>query len=165
MTYLKESVLGSRPGETSVLDISLQDRPETLMCYFGVGDTYTPAHKDLCASVGHNLLSTSVSSLISNHSFILLFIAYSENEGSAFWFLSSTSDADAASTWFHEMNEELDLETHLATVDEWAQAPFTVYICQQRLGDFVLVPKRSCHQVREWCTFNRTQELTRELCR
>lgn len=84
----------------------------------------------------------------SSHSFIWL-SAYAENDGSAFWFLSATSDADKATTWFHGMNEELDLETHLATVDEWAQAPFKVYICQQRLGDFILVPKRSCHQVRE----------------
>ena len=64
--------------------------------------------------------------------------------------MSSTSDADAASTWFHGMNEELDEETHLATVDQWARGPFKVYICQQRLGDFLLVPKRSCHQVREY---------------
>jgi hypothetical protein len=62
MRYLKDSVLDSHFGETSVLDASLQDQPETLMCYFGVGDTYTPAHKDLCASVGHNLLSTCISS-------------------------------------------------------------------------------------------------------
>ena len=119
------------------------------MCYFGVGDTYTPAHKDLCASIGHNLLSTYISSSTSCRSFIRLPLAYSENDGSAFWFLSSTSDADAASTWFHEMNEELDLETHLATVEELAQAPFKVYICQQRLGDFMFVPKRGFHQVHE----------------
>lgn len=132
-----------------MIDISSQDQPETLMCYFGVGDTYTPAHKDLCASIGHNILSTCISSSTSSHSFTRHSLAYSEHDGSAFWFLSSTSDADAASTWFHGMNEELNLETHLATVDEWAQAPFKVYICQQRLGDFLLVPKRSCHQVRE----------------
>jgi hypothetical protein len=119
------------------------------MCYFGVGDTYTPAHKDLCASVGHNLLSTQMSLSTSCHLFTRLSIAHSENDSSAFWFLSSTSDADAASTWFHQMDEELDLETHLATVDEWARAPFKVYICQQRLGDFIVVPKRSCHQVRD----------------
>lgn len=70
MSYLEDSVLDSHFERCSVLDISLQDRPETLMCYFGVGDTYTPAHKDLCASVGHNLLSTYISSAtLSPHSF------------------------------------------------------------------------------------------------
>lgn len=33
------------------------------MCYFGMGDTFTPAHKDLCASVGH----VSAPSLLSSH--------------------------------------------------------------------------------------------------
>lgn len=63
MRYLKDSVLTSHSGETPMLDTSLQDQAETLMCYFGVGDTYTPAHKDLCASIGHNLLSTCIFSL------------------------------------------------------------------------------------------------------
>jgi hypothetical protein len=29
-----------------------QTRVETLMTYLGMGDTYTPAHKDSCASTG-----------------------------------------------------------------------------------------------------------------
>ncbi|KAJ7741546.1 hypothetical protein DFH07DRAFT_53923 [Mycena maculata] len=106
------------------------DRVETLMCYLGVGDTFTPCHKDLCASSGHNLM------------------CYTENGGSSFWFMTATSSANAAAEYFHnKMEHELDHETHVITVEELAKAPFTVYIAEQKLGDLVLVPPRSAHQV------------------
>lgn len=106
-----------------------QERVETLMCYLGVGDTFTPCHKDLCASSGQNIM------------------CYTENAGSSFWFMTESSSAPAAADYFHELGQELDLETHVVTVEELEKAPFRVYIEEQKLGDMVLVPPRSCHQV------------------
>ncbi|TFK42406.1 hypothetical protein BDQ12DRAFT_676151 [Crucibulum laeve] len=105
------------------------ERVETLMCYLGIGDTFTPCHKDLCASSGQNLM------------------CYSENGGSSYWFMTQSSDAPAASAYFKTLNQELDHENHVITVEELAKAPFRVYIAEQKLGDLVLVPPRSCHQV------------------
>lgn len=105
------------------------DAVETLMSYIGIGDTFTPAHKDLCASSGQNLM------------------CYTEKGGSSFWFMTATSDAAAAAKFFHHLGQELDLETHVVTVDELAKAKFPVFIAEQKLGDLVLVPPRSCHQV------------------
>ncbi|OBZ75450.1 hypothetical protein A0H81_04353 [Grifola frondosa] len=103
---------------------------ESLMCYLGIGDTFTPAHKDLCASSGHNLM------------------CYSEKDGSSFWFMTASDDASAAAEYFQkELKSELDWETYVATAQEFADAPFPVYITEQKLGDLVLVPPRSCHQV------------------
>ncbi|KAG6832324.1 hypothetical protein H0H87_001965 [Tephrocybe sp. NHM501043] len=102
---------------------------ETLMCYLGIGDTFTPCHKDLCASSGQNLM------------------CYTEKDGSSFWFMTKTSDAPAASKYLQKLNQELDHETHVISVEELANAPFEVYIAEQKLGDLVLVPPRSCHQV------------------
>lgn len=99
------------------------------MCYLGIGDTFTPCHKDLCASSGQNLM------------------CYTENGGSSFWFMTESSSAAAAADYFHDLKQELDLETHVATVEELADAPFKVYLTEQKLGDMVLVPPRSCHQV------------------
>ncbi|TFK30125.1 hypothetical protein FA15DRAFT_609251 [Coprinopsis marcescibilis] len=104
-------------------------RVETLMCYLGIGDTFTPAHKDLCASSGHNLM------------------CYTENGGSAYWFMTQSSDAAAAADFFQSLKQELDHETHVVTLKELSRAPFPVYVTEQRLGDLVLVPPRSCHQV------------------
>ena len=100
------------------------------MCYLGTGDTFTPAHKDLCASSGHNLM------------------CYTENGGSSFWFMTESAAAPDAAAFFQNTLEcELDEECRVVTIEEFAKAPFDVYIAEQKLGDFMLVPKRSCHQV------------------
>lgn len=70
-----------------------------------------------------------------------------DDNASSFWFMTSTSDAHKASAYWRRLGHELDLETHLATIDELSQADFDIYVCQQRLGDFVIVPPQCCHQV------------------
>lgn len=104
-------------------------RVETLMCYLGQGDTFTPFHKDLCASFGHNLM------------------CYTENGASAFWFMTETSDAWTMAKYLRSLGHELDLENHAMSVEELAAAPCRIYITEQKAGDLVLVPPRSCHQV------------------
>lgn len=100
------------------------------MCYLGIRDTFTPAHKDLCASSGQNIM------------------CYTEDGGSSFWFMTESKDAPDVESFFStHIRKELDWEDHVTTVQEFAQAPFTVYITEQKLGDLVLVPPRSCHQV------------------
>jgi JmjC domain, hydroxylase len=49
--------------------------------------------------------------------------------------------------YWRELGQELDHESHVATIDELAKASFPIYVCQQELGGFVIVPPRSCHQV------------------
>ena len=99
------------------------------MCYLGIGDTYTAAHKDLCASSGHNLM------------------CYTENGGSSFWFMTRSSDAPLVASWFQKLGYEIDHETYVVSPEEFVNAPFQVYVAEQKLGDLVLVPKRSCHHV------------------
>ena len=100
------------------------------MCYLGIGDTFTPCHKDLCASAGQNLM------------------CYTENDGSSFWFMTSSSDAPVVGAFYQEeLETEVDWESHTVTVDQFAKAPFITYVAQQKRGDLVLVPPRSCHQV------------------
>ena len=100
------------------------------MCYLGIGDTYTAAHKDLCCSSGHNLM------------------CFSENGGSSFWFMTESKVAPQAAEWFQKtLRQELDWETHVTTVDELGSAPFDVYVTEQKVGDLVLVPPKSVHQV------------------
>lgn len=107
----------------------LQARVETLMCYLGIGDTFTPCHKDLCASFGHNLM------------------CYAEDGASAFWFMTESSAAPPMAKHFQSLGQELDLESHTMSIEEFATAPCDIYIAEQKAGDLVLVPPRSCHQV------------------
>lgn len=57
------------------------------------------------------------------------------------------SDILKVTRYFQRLRHELDHELHTITIEELAKAPFTVYVTQQKLGDLVLVPPRSCHQV------------------
>lgn len=102
---------------------------ETLMCYFGIADTYTPCHKDQCASSGQNLM------------------CYAEEDSSSFWFMTKGSDCVQVASYFRALGHELDHETHVVSMSELASAPFDVYVVEQKVGDLVLVPPRSCHQV------------------
>lgn len=111
------------------LTIAWQSLVETLMCYIGVGDTFTPCHKDLCASSGQNLM------------------CHTENDGSSFWFMTESSSALEVAKFFHSLGRELDHEDYVITVEELSKAPFKVYILEQKLGDLVLVPPQSAHQV------------------
>ncbi|KAH7929751.1 hypothetical protein BV22DRAFT_107094 [Leucogyrophana mollusca] len=130
---IRDRVIPSRflfDGEDDFLQhLPEANKVETLMCYLGVGDTFTPFHKDLCASSGQNLM------------------CYTEGSGSSFWFMTKGSDAARVADYFHELGQELDLESHVVTVKELEKAPFGVYVAEQTLGDLVLVPPRSCHQV------------------
>lgn len=61
--------------------------------------------------------------------------------------MTKSSAAPRVAAYFHELGQEVDLETHVVTIEELAKAPFDVYIAEQQLGDLILVPPRSCHQV------------------
>ena len=73
---------------------------------------------------------------------------HTENDGSSYWFMTKHSDAPNAADFLKKhLHHEWDEESHVVQVEVFAKAPFTVYIAQQKLGDLMLVPKRSCHQV------------------
>lgn len=55
-------------------------------------------------------------------------MCYTENGGSAFWFMTKSSAAPDVAEYFHKLGYELDWETHVASVEEFAAAPFDVYI-------------------------------------
>ncbi|KAH8116845.1 hypothetical protein DFH11DRAFT_1505692, partial [Phellopilus nigrolimitatus] len=117
-------------GPEDVLEfLPEHERVETLMCYHGIGDTFTAAHKDLCASSGQNLM------------------CHTEKGGSSFWFMTRSADAPRAAAFFHARGAELDHEALVVPPADFARAPFAVFVAEQRLGDLVLVPRRSCHQV------------------
>lgn len=59
-----------------------------------------------------------------------------------------TRDADRASSYFQSKQQSLDSEhgAPFTLPPQLADAPFTVYVCQQRRGDIVLFPPRCAHQ-------------------
>lgn len=108
---------------------AMKEQVETVLCYYGSGGTFTPCHKDLCGSTGHNLM------------------CHAEN-GSSFWFLTASNAASEVAKYFQDIiGSELDWENRATTIEELRNASFPVYVAEQKLGDLIIIPPRSCHQV------------------
>lgn len=115
-------ILGSVPSDLSI---------ETKMCYVGYHGTQTPAHTDLCSTMGHNLMvSTSTPST------------------SCLWFLARSQDLNVVREYLrNRCNVESFNDSFFIPIkDALKEAPFPVFVADQREGDLVLVPPRGWHQ-------------------
>jgi hypothetical protein len=61
--------------------------------------------------------------------------------------MTAGEDSAVVSEYFRDLGLDLATESHVASIEQLAAAPFTVYVVEQKLGDLVLVPPRSYHQV------------------
>ncbi|KAI9291693.1 hypothetical protein K502DRAFT_368226 [Neoconidiobolus thromboides FSU 785] len=105
---------------------------DNLMLYVGYEGTYTPAHFDICGSLGHNIMVSS------------------ENGSKALWFMIDTNNRRLARKFFAENGGgfySLDQDNYCMPVHKILEMPFKVTLIEQSLGDFVLVPSLCAHQV------------------
>lgn len=121
-------------------------RAQNLMCYIGHEGTYTPAHREMCASLGQNIMVEASTN------------ENGEKEGSSIWFMTETKDRDVVAEFFLSvLGHDIEIEKHFAQVNAWKKAPFPVYIVEQKAGDFILVPPLAPHQV--WNRGTRTMKV------
>ncbi|KAI9727092.1 MAG: hypothetical protein M1828_007293 [Chrysothrix sp. TS-e1954] len=124
-------------------------RAENMMCYIGHEGTYTPAHREMCASLGHNIM-VECSDVLGDE-------GKPEKPGSSIWFMTESKDKDIVSEyWLSILGHDIEVERHFAQVAAWQAAPFTVYVVEQRTGDFILIPPLAPHQV--WNRGTRTMK-------
>ncbi|KAF9581848.1 hypothetical protein BGW38_000979, partial [Lunasporangiospora selenospora] len=102
---------------------------ENLLVYIGQGGTWTPAHLDQCGAIGHNIMP------------------WADDDSSSIWFLVATGDKAKAEALWKSFGHPLEYEGYFASVEELACADFPIYVIEQKIGDFVLVPSQSYHQV------------------
>ncbi|KAL4911665.1 hypothetical protein BDW62DRAFT_59855 [Aspergillus aurantiobrunneus] len=125
-------------------------RADNLMCYIGHEGTYTPAHQEMCASLGQNLMVDASDGSFEN--------GKATKPGSSIWFMTSSKDRKLVSEyWMSVLGHDINIEDHFAQINAWKAAPFTTYIVEQRPGDFVLVPPLAAHQV--WNRGTRTMKV------
>ncbi|KAK3897456.1 hypothetical protein C8A05DRAFT_38997, partial [Staphylotrichum tortipilum] len=111
-------------------------RAQNLMCYVGHEGTYTPAHREMCASLGQNIMVDASGD------------ENGEKPGSSLWFMTETKDREVVREYFLSMlGHDIEIEKHFAQVNAWKKATFPVYVVEQRVGDFILVPPLAPHQV------------------
>src|SRR5207237_134501 len=71
-----------------------------------------------------------------------------EKPGSSIWFMTETKDRQVVREYFLSMlGHDIEIEKHFAQINAWKKATFPVYIVEQRVGDFILVPPLAPHQV------------------
>lgn len=125
-------------------------RAENLMCYVGHEGTYTPAHREMCASLGQNIM-VNASGLVGED-------GKPERPGSSIWFMTETNDRHLVSEyWLSVLGHDIEVENHFAQLIAWKKAPFTTYVVEQRPGDFILIPPLAPHQV--WNRGTRTMKI------
>ncbi|EOO00420.1 hypothetical protein UCRPA7_4078 [Phaeoacremonium minimum UCRPA7] len=121
-------------------------RAQNLMCYIGHEGTYTPAHREMCASLGQNIMVDASGD------------EKGEKPGSSIWFMTETKDREVVREYFLSMlGHDIEIEKHFAQVNAWKKATFPVYIVEQKVGDFILVPPLAPHQV--WNRGTRTMKV------
>lgn len=125
-------------------------RAENLMCYIGHEGTYTPSHREMCASLGQNIMVEASGTFDED--------GKPEKPGSSIWFMTETKDRHLVSEyWLSVLGHDIEVEDHFAQVVAWKKAPFSVYVVEQRPGDFILIPPLAPHQV--WNRGTRTMKV------
>eukprot|EP01114_Cavostelium_apophysatum_P021093 TRINITY_DN7257_c0_g1_i2.p1 TRINITY_DN7257_c0_g1~~TRINITY_DN7257_c0_g1_i2.p1 ORF type:complete len:863 (-),score=233.05 TRINITY_DN7257_c0_g1_i2:970-3477(-) len=104
-------------------------QPLSLMVYIGFEGNWTPGHKDMCGSNGHNIM------------------VHADEDAYALWFVMARKDRDLVAKFWRENGGSIDHDNHFMSMEKLKNAPFTVYVIEQREGDFVLVPPLSPHEV------------------
>ncbi|KAL9021320.1 MAG: hypothetical protein Q9185_001430 [Variospora sp. 1 TL-2023] len=125
-------------------------RADNLMCYIGHEGTYTPAHREMCASLGQNLMVETSGTVDLD--------GKPTKPGSSIWFMTESKDRHLVSEyWLSTLGHDIEIEAHFAQINAWKCAPFTTYIVEQKLGDFILIPPLAPHQV--WNRGTRTMKV------
>lgn len=125
-------------------------RAENLMCYIGHEGTYTPSHREMCASLGQNIMVEASGTVGDDGN--------AEKPGSSIWFMTESKDRHLVSEYFLSvLGHDIETENHFAQVVAWKKAPFNVYVVEQKPGDFILIPPLAPHQV--WNRGTRTMKV------
>lgn len=125
-------------------------RAENLMCYIGHEGTYTPAHREMCASLGQNIMVHASGTINED--------GVPERPGSSIWFMTETKDRHLVSEyWLSVLGHDIEVENHFAQLIAWKKAPFKTYVVEQKPGDFILIPPLAPHQV--WNRGTRTMKI------
>jgi hypothetical protein len=136
---------GVAPAGDLMSSLPPEMRALNMMCYIGHEGTYTPAHREMCASLGHNIMVEASQD------------GNGEKAGSSIWFMTETKEREVVSEYFLSMlGHDIEVEKHFAQINAWKKAPFNVWVVEQKVGDLILIPPLAPHQV--WNRGTRTMK-------
>ncbi|SPO37494.1 uncharacterized protein PSFLO_02969 [Pseudozyma flocculosa] len=112
----------------AVAMLQVHQRPDTMQCHFGPGDTWTPFGRDACSSLGQNMM------------------VYGDAGSSSIWFATTSEHSKAAERYLAQLGRDKQPEGYCLTLEELRAAPFPIHVAEQTVGDLVLLPSRSMYQ-------------------
>jgi hypothetical protein len=68
-------------------------------------------------------------------------------EGLAYWFIFSARDRKRLADYWNTLGHDVDTENFFASIDDLRGFPGNVWVVEQRIGDFVIIPPLGAHQV------------------
>jgi hypothetical protein len=68
-------------------------------------------------------------------------------EGVAYWFIFSARDRKRVADYWNTLGYDIDTETFSASIDDLRGFPGNVWVIEQHVGDFIIIPPLSAHQV------------------
>lgn len=143
--------LGVAPAGDLMSSLPPPMRAENLMCYIGHEGTYTPAHREMCATLGQNIMVETSGTGLDPW-------GKQEKPGSSLWLMTETKDRHlVVEYWMSILGHDIEVESHFAQINAWKNAPFKTYVVEQRVGDFILIPPLAPHQV--WNRGTRTMKV------
>ncbi|KAI5294642.1 hypothetical protein KEM52_003539 [Ascosphaera acerosa] len=155
VTYFDEGTKDEGDGTTSVAGDLMSSLPESMraaniMCYIGHEGTYTPAHREMCATLGQNIMVEASGAQDADGKPTI--------PGSSLWFMTESGERPQVAEFFRNMlGHDVETERHFAQLNAWKAAPFTVWAVEQRVGDLILIPPLAPHQV--WNRGTRTMKV------
>ena len=142
---LDPALKGIAPAGDLMSSLPFDMRADNIMIYAGHEGTYTPAHKEMNGSLGHNLMVFASRDKTINYRGETKQVS---RKGSAVWFMTENKDRALVSAYFTTiLQQDIETENYQASIEEWENAPFTTYVIEQQVGDFILVPSLAPHQV------------------
>ena len=136
---------GVAPAGDLMSSLPPEMRALNMMCYIGHEGTFTPTHREMCATLGHSIMVETSQN------------GKGEKEGSSIWFMTETKEREVVSEYFlSTLGHDVEVEKHFAQVNAWKNAPFNVWVVEQRKGDLILIPPLAPHQV--WNRGTRTMK-------
>ena len=92
-------------------------RAENMMCYIGHEGTYTPAHREMCASLGQNIMVETSTGAVED--------GKPTKPGSSIWFMTESKEREVVSEyWLSTLGHDIEVENHFAQINAWKAAPF-----------------------------------------
>ena len=68
-------------------------------------------------------------------------------DSSSIWIFVSSEHSDNLKALWKDLDKDLELEDHVASLDDFKDADFPIFVHEQITGDMIVMPPNTYHQV------------------